>query len=84
MKKNCIFRICMLKLDEGHMNVIHVQMMNYQDLIRCFHYYELHFNGYIYIYKQKHGSHINTFKKDKINDSFKIIYFLFFLKNSLH
>jgi hypothetical protein len=25
--------------------------------------------------KQKHGSHINTFKKDKINDSFKTIYF---------
>jgi len=32
------------------------------------------------IYKQKHGSHINTFKKDKIDDSFKIIYFFFFCK----
>jgi hypothetical protein len=25
--------------------------------------------------KEKHGSHIKTFKKDKINDSFKTIYF---------
>ncbi len=32
----------------------------------------------IYIYKQKHGSHINKSKKDKIDDSFKIIYFKFF------
>ncbi len=30
----------MLKLDEGDMNAIHVQMMNQQDLIKCFHYYE--------------------------------------------
>ncbi len=27
-KDNCLFHISMLKLDEGHMNVIHVQMMN--------------------------------------------------------
>jgi hypothetical protein len=29
---------------------------------------------YIYIYIYKHGSHINTLKKDKINDSLKIVY----------
>jgi hypothetical protein len=26
----------MLKLDEGHMNAIHVQMVNEQDLIKVF------------------------------------------------
>ncbi len=30
------------------------------------------------IFKQKHGSHIDTFKKDKINNSFKTICLLFF------
>jgi hypothetical protein len=35
-KKNYIFHIYKLKLDEGHMNVIHVQMMNQQDLIKVF------------------------------------------------
>jgi len=38
----------------------------------------------IYIYKQKHGSHINTFKKGITNDSFTTIYFSFFGENSLH
>jgi hypothetical protein len=28
-----------------------------------------------YLYKQRHGSHINTLKNDKINDSFNTIYF---------
>ncbi len=27
------------------------------------------------LYEQKHGSHINTFKKDEIDDSFKTIHF---------
>jgi hypothetical protein len=27
-KNNCLFYICMLKLDENHINAIHVQMMN--------------------------------------------------------
>ncbi len=35
-KYNYIFHIYKLKLDEGHMNVIHVQMMNQQDLIKVF------------------------------------------------
>jgi hypothetical protein len=35
-KDNCLFHICMLKLNEGHMNVIHVQMMNQQDLMKVF------------------------------------------------
>jgi hypothetical protein len=35
-KDNCLFHICMLKLDESHMNAIHVQMMNQQDLIKVF------------------------------------------------
>jgi hypothetical protein len=34
-KDICLFHICMLKLNEGHMNVIHVQMMNQQDLIKA-------------------------------------------------
>jgi len=64
----------MLKLNEGHMNAIHVQMMNQQK------YNEggsiiIIFNLMDNLYKQKHVSHINTFKKDKINDSFKTIYF---------
>jgi hypothetical protein len=70
---NCLFHICMLKLDEGHMNAIHVQMMNQQDLIKVFPLLWTSINGYLY--KQKHGSHINTFKKDKINDLFNTIYF---------
>jgi hypothetical protein len=38
----------MLKLDEGHMNAIHVEMINQQDLIIwCFDYYELQFIGYL-------------------------------------
>jgi hypothetical protein len=45
---------------------------------KCFHYYEFQFDGYLY--KQKHGSHINTFKEDKINDSFKTITFNSFWK----
>jgi hypothetical protein len=57
----------MLKLDECHMNVIHVQRINQQDLIFKIHYYEFQFNGYLY--KQKHGSHINILRKNKINDS---------------
>jgi hypothetical protein len=53
------------------MNVVHVQMMNQQDLIETF---PLLWNSisWIYIYT-KHGSHINTFKKDKINDSRKFL-----------
>ncbi len=35
-KDNCLFHIYMLKLDEGHMNAIHVQMMNQQDLMKVF------------------------------------------------
>ncbi len=35
-KHNCIIHICMLKLDEGHMNATHVQIMNQQDLIKVF------------------------------------------------
>jgi len=35
-KDNYIFHIYKLKLDEGHMNAIHVQMMNQQDLIKVF------------------------------------------------
>jgi hypothetical protein len=35
-KDNCVFHICMLKLNEGHMNAIHVQMMNQQNLIKVF------------------------------------------------
>jgi hypothetical protein len=35
-KDKCIFHICMLKPNENHMNVIHVQMMNQQDLIKLF------------------------------------------------
>jgi hypothetical protein len=35
-KDICLFHICMLQLNEGHMNVIHVQMMNQQDLIKTF------------------------------------------------
>jgi len=66
----------MLKLDEGHMNEIHVPMVNQQDLIKCFYSYKLQFNGYLY--KQKHGSHINIFKKDKINDSSRL-FILFYL-----
>jgi hypothetical protein len=31
-----MFHICMLKLNEGHMNVIHVQMMNQLDLMKVF------------------------------------------------
>jgi hypothetical protein len=47
-KDNCLFHICMLKLNEGHMNAIHVEMINQQDLIIwCFHYYELQFIGYL-------------------------------------
>jgi hypothetical protein len=38
----------------------------------------------IYIYKQKHGSHINIFLKDKINYSFKTIYFKLYLEKKLH
>jgi hypothetical protein len=51
-------------------------MMNQQDLIKCFHYYKLQFNGYFF--KQKHGSHINTFKKIKsiIHLRLFTIYFL--------
>jgi hypothetical protein len=58
----------MLKLNEGHMNVIHVQMMNQQDFKKVFPLL------WIYIYTQNHGSHINTLKKDKINDSLKIFF----------
>jgi hypothetical protein len=29
-KDNCLFHNCMLKLNESHMNAIHVQMMNQQ------------------------------------------------------
>ncbi len=60
----------MLKLYEGHMTPIHVQMMNQEDLIKLFPLFQ--FNGNIY--KPMHGSHLNTFKKDKINDSFKTIF----------
>jgi hypothetical protein len=35
-KDNYIFHIYKLKLDEGHMNAIHVQMMNQQDLMKMF------------------------------------------------
>jgi hypothetical protein len=35
-KDNFLFHIYMLKLNEGHMNAIHVQMMNQQDLIKVF------------------------------------------------
>jgi len=35
----------MLKLNEDHMNIIHVKMINQQDLIIFFfHYYEFQFN----------------------------------------
>jgi hypothetical protein len=34
--KNYVFHICMLKLNGGHMNAIHVQMMNQQYLIKVF------------------------------------------------
>jgi hypothetical protein len=43
----------------------------------CFHYYEFQFNGNIY--KPMHGSHLNTFKKYKMNGSLKTIYILSFL-----
>jgi hypothetical protein len=29
----CLFHICMLKLNEGHINAIHVQMTKQQNLI---------------------------------------------------
>ncbi len=35
-KDNCLFHICTFKPNENHMNVIHVQMMNQQDLIKLF------------------------------------------------
>ncbi len=39
----------MLKLNEGHVNIINAQMMNGQDLImKCFHYHEFELNGYLY------------------------------------
>jgi hypothetical protein len=53
----------MLKLDENHINVIHVQ----DELTR--------FNKSVSIIMNE--IYINTFKKDKINDSFKIIYSFF-------
>jgi hypothetical protein len=38
-KDNFIFHICMLKLNEGHMNAIHVQMMNQQDLMKVISFF---------------------------------------------
>jgi hypothetical protein len=35
-KDNFVFHICMLKLNESRLNVIHVQMMNQQDLMKVF------------------------------------------------
>jgi hypothetical protein len=33
-KDNCLFHISMLKLNEGHINAIYVQMMNQQNLMK--------------------------------------------------
>ncbi len=35
-KDNCLFHICMLKPKKDHMNPLHVQMMDQQDLIELF------------------------------------------------
>ncbi len=35
-KDKCLFHIFMLKLNEGHMNVICIQMLNQQDLMNVF------------------------------------------------
>jgi hypothetical protein len=65
----------MLKLNEGHTNAIHVQMMNQQDLMKVFTLLLISIFGYLY--KQKHDSHINTFKKDsKLMIHSKLFFFL--------
>ncbi len=49
------------------------KIYNQKDLMKVFPL--LLTSIYGYLYKQKCGSHISTFKKDKINDSLKTIDF---------
>jgi hypothetical protein len=63
----------MLKLHEGHMNGIHVQMMNQQDLMKVISII-IKFNLMdIYIQTKAWFPHKHI-HKNKINDSLKIIY----------
>jgi hypothetical protein len=45
----------MLKLDEGSMNVINAQMMNWQDLMQMFQLLEFKLNGYLYTKSHAHS-----------------------------
>jgi hypothetical protein len=73
-KYNFLFHIFMLKFNQGHMNVIHVQMMIQQDLIKVFPLL------WISIYKKTWFLHKHILKNKKSIIHLKLFTFKFFWK----